>query len=169
MLFILSITAGLAFQEFLFTILSKYYSTWPYTCTTSREGTHAMNCMHLCLLKTLCQDCPHGEIRHFGFFNIWLLKIRGTSLVTQILEIYCIWFLNCKLKFKVDQMNSTSVNKGSSTWMFDINDIIFPVRQHTKEKFHLIWWPWYWCRQLKSVGYSGQLYGHLNESIVANN
>ena len=26
-------------------------------------GTHAVICMHLCLCKTLSQDCPHGEIR----------------------------------------------------------------------------------------------------------
>ena len=26
-------------------------------------GTRAMNCVHLCLWKTLSQDCPHGEIR----------------------------------------------------------------------------------------------------------
>ena len=29
--------------------------------------TCAMNCMHLCLWKTLSQDCPHGEIRHSLF------------------------------------------------------------------------------------------------------
>jgi hypothetical protein len=26
-------------------------------------GTRAVICMHLCLCKTLSQDCPHGEIR----------------------------------------------------------------------------------------------------------
>ena len=28
--------------------------------------THAMSCMHLCLWKTLAQDCPHGKIRQFS-------------------------------------------------------------------------------------------------------
>ena len=32
--------------------------------STCAFGTRAMNCMHLCLWKTLSQDCPHGEIRH---------------------------------------------------------------------------------------------------------
>ena len=30
---------------------------------TRAFGTRAINSMHLCLSKTLSQDCPHGEIR----------------------------------------------------------------------------------------------------------
>ena len=33
--------------------------------STRAFGTRAINSMHLCLSKTLSQDCPHGEIRHF--------------------------------------------------------------------------------------------------------
>ena len=37
------------------------------------QCTRAINCMHLCLRKTLPQDCPHGESRHsdigLGFFQ----------------------------------------------------------------------------------------------------
>ena len=47
--------------------------------------------MKLCqtlYVLVLVENCPHGDIRHFGFLNIQLLKIRGTSLVTQILEVY---------------------------------------------------------------------------------
>ena len=29
----------------------------------SAEGTSAMKCMHLCLWKTISQDCPYGKIR----------------------------------------------------------------------------------------------------------
>ena len=28
------------------------------------NATRAVICMHLCLCKTLSQDCPHGEIKH---------------------------------------------------------------------------------------------------------
>jgi hypothetical protein len=33
-------------------------------CLYNIKKTCAMNCMHLCLWKTLSQDCPHGEIWH---------------------------------------------------------------------------------------------------------
>ena len=35
-------------------------------------GPRAVICMHLCLCKTLSQDCPHGEIRHaHPFLKSW--------------------------------------------------------------------------------------------------
>ena len=34
-----------------------------------------MNSMHLCLWKTLSQDCPHGEIRHTIFSHIRPMSI----------------------------------------------------------------------------------------------
>ena len=47
--------------------------------STSAKGTRAIDRMHLCLSKTLSQDCPHGEIAfsgsshlqkfRFGFFK----------------------------------------------------------------------------------------------------
>ena len=33
----------------------------------TNHSTRAVICMHLCLCKTLSQDCPHGEIRHSSF------------------------------------------------------------------------------------------------------
>ena len=48
--------------------LSNYFGTkWIFWHLL---GTRAMNCMHLCLWKTLSQDCPHGEIRHLSAYTI---------------------------------------------------------------------------------------------------
>ena len=33
--------------------------------STHAFGTRAIDSMHLCLSKTLSQDCPHGEFRQF--------------------------------------------------------------------------------------------------------
>ena len=42
-------------------VLHKHSCIHHSTCAF---GTRAVICMHLCLCKTLSQDCPHGEIRH---------------------------------------------------------------------------------------------------------
>ena len=39
--------------------------------STCAFGTRAVICIHLCLCKTLSQDCPHGEIRHFITSLLW--------------------------------------------------------------------------------------------------
>ena len=48
------------------TILGKGFAqALMHTVNTTRAfGTHAIDSMHLCLCKTLSQDCPYGEIRH---------------------------------------------------------------------------------------------------------
>ena len=57
-------------------------------------GTRSMNCMHLCLWKTLSQDCPHGKIRQTNTFEnkdqaiiINLLKLKAFPQVfTNMIE-----------------------------------------------------------------------------------
>ena len=48
------------------TILGKGFAqALVHTVNSTRAfGTRAIDSMHLCLSKTLSQDCPHGEIRH---------------------------------------------------------------------------------------------------------
>ena len=47
------------------------------------QGTRAMNCMHLCLWKTLSQDCPHGEIRHLQSTVLTLVKMYGSDFLCE--------------------------------------------------------------------------------------
>ena len=55
-------------------------------------GTRAMNCMHLCLWKTLSQDCPHGEVAfstsmciyNVKTYNNLLLKAKGRKKLVKL-------------------------------------------------------------------------------------
>ena len=58
------------------TILGKGFAqALVHTVNSTRAfGTRAIDSMHLCLSKTLSQDCPHGEIRHFATTQIFCCR-----------------------------------------------------------------------------------------------
>ena len=51
-------------------------------------GTRAMNCMHLCLWKTVSQDCPHGEIKHslLAYLVVDILETLMLTFTTNYAE-----------------------------------------------------------------------------------
>ena len=54
--------------------------------STSAKGTSAVICMHLCLCKTLSQDCPYGEV---AFSNSDInKKMCDKNLSNCIIHVY---------------------------------------------------------------------------------
>ena len=64
-------------------------------------GTRAMNCMHLCLWKTLSQDCPHGEIRQFPIS--YLEAENPFGLVTPYFNVF---FLCLSLRYALLELGT---------------------------------------------------------------
>ena len=62
------------------TILEKGFAQAPVHTvnSTCAFGTRAIDSMHLCLSKTLSQDCPHGEIRHSLIVESKIAIVKNT-------------------------------------------------------------------------------------------
>ena len=46
-------------------------------------GTRAMNCIHLCLWKTLSQDCPRGEVAFSTSMCIYIVNLQYNNLLLK--------------------------------------------------------------------------------------
>ena len=71
-------------------VLHKHSCIHHSTCAF---GTRAVICMHLCLCKTLSQDCPHGEV---AFSNSDINKKTCKIKICQIasfMSTMCKWNL----------------------------------------------------------------------------
>ena len=69
------------------TILGKGFAQAlvPTVNSTRAFGTRAIDRRHLCLSKTLSQDCPHGEIRHS------LIEEHKIAMVKNALQMTLSW------------------------------------------------------------------------------
>ena len=80
---------------------------------------------HLCLCKPLCQNCPHGEIRHtqfpsFCYSLLFLLKSWNQAFLKRTFFISIFLFTN----FKQTRFRETDFNLSVCTslfWQFSWN------------------------------------------------